>query len=336
MTTSFWRKRALGVATCLTCLCILGEARPRAQNPQFRSSVDLVTLDVTVLDRAGNPVTGLAKEDFVVLENGKPQTVSTFVAVAAPTPPPDRAVWEKTVTTEVIENRGAEERLLVLVIDDATLPLDPWMIQATRTAAQTFIEGLGPTDKTAVVFTGNNRSAQDFTSDKALLLAAANKVRPGMAAAGYNQKQIPGALAVAGPIGEASDLYYYLSSVNTLSRVADYLADVPLRKKAIVWLGIGIPLNTDALAQITLTTPGSSMMAEEANRSMWTAMRRTIDRAQRGNVAIFGISPAGLDGIDNYSRAHRSNPLPKGSSSMNRYKPSQGIPADVRSSRPTM
>jgi len=45
--------------------------------------VRVVNVDVVVTDRAGNPVTGLTKDDFEVFEDGKPQTITNFYAVQA-------------------------------------------------------------------------------------------------------------------------------------------------------------------------------------------------------------------------------------------------------------
>jgi VWFA-related protein len=50
----------------------------------IRVASDLVYLDVTVVDRNGNPVvTGLTKNDFTVTENGKPQRIFSFDTPAA-------------------------------------------------------------------------------------------------------------------------------------------------------------------------------------------------------------------------------------------------------------
>jgi VWFA-related protein len=48
-----------------------------------RIDVSVVNVDVTVTDRAGNPVRGLTRDDFVVLEDGKPQTLTNFYSVEA-------------------------------------------------------------------------------------------------------------------------------------------------------------------------------------------------------------------------------------------------------------
>ena len=56
------------------------QQRPASQRPTatFRSSVDLVTVNVVVRDKNGNIVRGLTRDDFTVTEDGRPQTISTF------------------------------------------------------------------------------------------------------------------------------------------------------------------------------------------------------------------------------------------------------------------
>ena len=55
-------------------------AAPSAQTPETTLKVDvkLVNVFVTVTDEHGAPVAGLKKENFTLLEDGKPQTISMF------------------------------------------------------------------------------------------------------------------------------------------------------------------------------------------------------------------------------------------------------------------
>ncbi len=53
-------------------------AAPAGQT--FRAGVDLVTFGVTVTDRSGAIVRGLARDEFTVLEDGRPQAVVQFAA----------------------------------------------------------------------------------------------------------------------------------------------------------------------------------------------------------------------------------------------------------------
>ena len=60
------------------------QQQQQAQQPTFRVRVDYVEVDVVVTDRQGNLVRDLKKEDFQVLEDGKPQTITTFALVDIP------------------------------------------------------------------------------------------------------------------------------------------------------------------------------------------------------------------------------------------------------------
>src|SRR5687768_12290407 len=51
----------------------LSQAAPQ---PTFRSSTRLIVQTVTVKDRDGKPIEGLTAKDFIVTEDGEPQTVA--------------------------------------------------------------------------------------------------------------------------------------------------------------------------------------------------------------------------------------------------------------------
>ena len=65
-----------------------GRARGEAQAPPTEPSseipripggrVERVTVDVVVLDRKGQPVTGLGRDDFTILDEGLPETIASF------------------------------------------------------------------------------------------------------------------------------------------------------------------------------------------------------------------------------------------------------------------
>ena len=60
------------------CLLAAGQSAPPGGQAVFKSGVDLVHLDVSVLDRARVPVRGLTAADFTILEDGVARPISAF------------------------------------------------------------------------------------------------------------------------------------------------------------------------------------------------------------------------------------------------------------------
>ena len=88
---------------------------PQASQPTFRVQVDYVEVDVVVTDRQGQVVRELKKEDFQVLEDGKPQTINTFTFVDIPIERADRPLYSATpLEPDVRTNEHAFEGLTEL------------------------------------------------------------------------------------------------------------------------------------------------------------------------------------------------------------------------------
>jgi Ca-activated chloride channel homolog len=75
-TTSSGRPLSGIVAAALATVSVVAAA-PRP-SVQFASGVNAVEVYAAVTDHDGRPVTGLSRSDFTVLEDGRPQTLSTF------------------------------------------------------------------------------------------------------------------------------------------------------------------------------------------------------------------------------------------------------------------
>jgi VWFA-related protein len=73
----------LAASVVATAAVATGAVRTQAPQTVFRTMTDVVTVDVSVRSR-GTPVAGLKPEDFLVLDNGVPQHVSTFETEAVP------------------------------------------------------------------------------------------------------------------------------------------------------------------------------------------------------------------------------------------------------------
>ncbi|HEY7509431.1 MAG TPA: VWA domain-containing protein, partial [Vicinamibacteria bacterium] len=104
-----------------SALALIAAAPAPPQPPRFASQVELVTVDAVVLDRSGQLVRGLTADDFALWEDGQPQPIASFEAIAveraAPSPAPPRA-------RAVASNQGGAAtagRSFVLLVDDVSL-----------------------------------------------------------------------------------------------------------------------------------------------------------------------------------------------------------------------
>src|SRR5690349_4083546 len=107
-----------GLAGALAAAAALfGQAGPPP--PSFPAQAEAITVDVVVLDRDGQPVAGLTREDFTLLDSGRPQPIVGFEERRASTPAAAPAATD-AVPARVVTNirrPHARGRVLVLLID---------------------------------------------------------------------------------------------------------------------------------------------------------------------------------------------------------------------------
>jgi VWFA-related protein len=132
-----------------------GEAAQAPPDTRFPAEVEQVTVDAVVLDKRGEPVDGLTREDFTVLEEGRPQPIVSFDVVRPSTPPGagggPRPGRDRVATNVVpVQERG---RLFVVVFDD--LHLSPTNARRAKAAVASFLEkGTQEGDRVLLVASG--------------------------------------------------------------------------------------------------------------------------------------------------------------------------------------
>ncbi len=105
-----------------------GSGASAAQQSPFRSAVDLVNVAVTVTDRQGNLLTGLTADDFVVLEDGRPQAIELFAAGQGGAAAPDLHVGlmldvSQSMERDIAFTRTASIRFLKTLGDAVDITL---------------------------------------------------------------------------------------------------------------------------------------------------------------------------------------------------------------------
>jgi VWFA-related protein len=151
-------------------------AAPQTPLPTFRTGVDIVELDVTVLDKDRHPVRGLTADDFTILDRGTPQPIVAFSAVDVPAPVSYPAPWMRDAPIDVVSN-VENRRLVTIVMDDAYTEFNPDFAKRARQIARNAVAELGPADLAAVIFTFMGQR-QNFTSDRTRLFAAIDSYVP--------------------------------------------------------------------------------------------------------------------------------------------------------------
>lgn len=148
---------------------------PNQPAPEFPAGVEVVVVDVVVLDKEGNPIEDLRREDFKVREDGQPQTATSFEPVSireSPASPPPSL-------TRVSTNGAPTprpERHFVIVFDD--LHLTAYTAPRAREAARAFIEtSLGDGDVATLVRTaGGAWWTERLPEGRADLLAVVDRL----------------------------------------------------------------------------------------------------------------------------------------------------------------
>jgi VWFA-related protein len=280
------------VVSIVSLVSFVSAQPPQSQQPPpvFRSGARLIVQTVSVKDKDGRPVEGLTANDFVVSEDGEPQTVS-FVEFqrlpdrpaearsASPAPLEPAVVSAPSATQGQIavpppgDARYRDRRLLVLYFDLTAMP--PADQMRAYTAAQTFIDTqMQPSDLLAIMTFGGGavRVKQDFTADRGALREVMQTLIFGDDKDGDG---IPDNTDIGTAFGQDDAEFSILNTdrqLSALQTAATMLRALP-EQKALVYFASGLRLNgVDNQAQL----------------------RATTNAAIRANVALHPIDARGL------------------------------------------
>jgi VWFA-related protein len=267
-------------------------APPQKPVARFETRVDLVTVDVSVLDGDRRPVRGLTAADFTILENGKPQEIQAFSAVDLPDVEVASAPWIRDVAPDVTRNDDlADRRIVAIVLDDA-LPMSVGgltgnLITYVKKMASEVVNQLGPRDLAAVIFPLQKSNGQDFTSDRARLLKAINRYTGNLADRAMEHLGIMDAPGIIATRRE----FLYRSLLSTVRMLTENLTELPQRRKALILVSEGIPLDIEEMFPQIALSSGSGAVSQPA---LVSELHDTFVAAQRANVSIYPIDPGGL------------------------------------------
>lgn len=259
----------------------------------FKSNTNLVIINVTVRDKSGKPIDTLKKEDFQLIEDGKPQAISVFELqkldsdVLPPVATPEKALLRRDVAvtapvapvTPPTPERLRDRRLIAMLFDMSSMQPDE-QIRAQKAATKFLTDQMSKSDMVSIMtYTTTLKVVEDFTNDRDLLLADIRKLRIGDSSENAAQGQT-GADATDDSGEFTADetefnIFNTDSKLAALEDAARKLAIYP-EKKALVYIASGI----------------SKTGVENQSQ-----LRSTVNAAVRANVSFYPIDARGLTAI---------------------------------------
>jgi VWFA-related protein len=238
--------------------------------PTFHTAAKLVQVDVIARNKTA-PAVRLSKEDFTLLDNGKPQRIASFSVTSLQTPGRSPLPLPTGAVSNRLESRGASlANATVLLIDRRN----------TEQASQVFTlqrivkflrtrRNSSRTDRMGIYTFGRDglHAVQEITDDAELLGRAAENLRatdPSYRTA----EPFYGTM-----VGRPAEDRRRLDTKYALQAIARHLASVPGRK-GLIWIAGDLPLASDFNPDM-----------EEAARALNDA-----------DVALYAVDARGLEG----------------------------------------
>lgn len=152
--------------------------------PQFDVRTELVLVDVTVVDRKGEPVSDLSEADFDLQINGQARTIQSvqFVSTA-----PDAATIPSPPTKEYSTNEAPTSgRLLLFVVDEGNMRVGA--ARAVLRTAQLLMDRLAPGDLVGLARLPTGAGGVELTADRTRIASALERVTGSVTARNAGQK----------------------------------------------------------------------------------------------------------------------------------------------------
>jgi VWFA-related protein len=246
-----------------------GAPPPQGGAPTFRTGVNIVRVDVIVADDQGKPVTDLTKEEFEIIEDGRPQTIDLFRHVRIENTAPAASRPRQVLNRDTEEREAARDDVRVFGILLADYQVCAQRSRAVRDAMAAFIRKLGPNDLIAVMEPLMSVRDLVFTYDHDAVLQTVQRFEgrrgdytPRNAIEEQHALQLGGPERIRmGIVGDA------------LKALSVRLGSMREGRKSLIFVGEGFP-------------PGWLTDVRQ--------LREITQEANRNNTSVYAIDPRGL------------------------------------------
>lgn len=270
------------------------------QQPVFRTGVDSVSVDVTVTDRNGRPVTDLTAADFDVREAGVPQTITSFrlIETGDGTDDPAAAREILSLSDERAEVARVENRLFVIFLDDYHVRRGNSM--RVRQQLSEFLRQLSRNDLVAITTPLAGVGAMTFSR---------NHIVTSTTVMGFEGRKYeyaprhPIEYRYQNLLPEEQEQLRNSLTIAALESLSEYLGTLREGRKSVVYVSEGMSGYMPSGTRTTGTWAGSrplnrpesqTMDFFENSRLLAELEARVFRPAARNNVAFYTLDPRGL------------------------------------------
>jgi VWFA-related protein len=266
---------AAGVAVCAAAIVAAQQQTtpPQPEQPTFRTRVNIVRVDVSVFDRDNHALEGLQPADFLVKEDGVPQTVDTvqFVRLTGQAPSDLReSTIIRSAEHAAVEAARDDVRVFVLFLDDYHVDKSPTIMIPLRRTLRAFVEKLGPYDLVAVMDPLTPLTHVEFSRDRQKLTEIVNKFE------GRRGELFPVRSAAEEAQQSQRNIWELRAGVtlDALNAIVTKLGGMREGRKSVLFVSQGPPMSLRSVN--------------------WSRMEDVVQSANRSNVTIHTLDPRPL------------------------------------------
>jgi len=292
-------------------LCALGMAVGGQEPPVLRVTTRLVVINVVVHGKKGEPVTGLTKDDFVLLDQDQPQKISFFsMETSGRSATPAKPLPANYFSNRLEGRSGTPTTATAVLFDGLNTRFEDQAYAKNELVK--FLKQIRPEDRVALYALGANlRVLHDFTNDTESLLRALARHRghiPTELAASEPAEPDTGNEELDAWLSEADQRIAEFYTINrtrqtlqALEAIAQHLARLPGRKN-LIWISAGFPFS------IGLDSFGDSLNTAREQRTFSPQLERAAQALNDASLAIYPVDARGLIGMPAFSATGRKAP----------------------------
>lgn len=344
--------------TATLCLILMVTQAVVTQTPQkpqqeiapddiIRITTSLVQTDVVIVDKDDHVIPDIKLDEIKVSDNGKRQNVKFLEFVspdAAPRIEGNLKIAGNAVESDASRNLSAADlrRVFAFVVDDLTIPLED--ISNVRKLLNDFVDNqMREGDLVAIIrVVGGSGLLQQFTSDKAILHKAIERITPqltvfsafnNMSSEEVARQQLA---SITGGVLASENIVRSVDSINasnasldgsndgstrglrvlstlvTANEVTNSMKTLPGRKSLILLSG-GLPLAETTMRQENIgggtqkgiqepTAPVNMLETRSYVAGVDYLLRQMVDRATRAGVVINTLDVRGMQATPGVAR----------------------------------